>query len=181
MRILAGLTLMFAVSLLTAADDKPVKVKISKFTAEAPKEWKSEKVANRLRSYQFKLPGENGGPGDAELVVMPESSPKPEKEFPRWKSTFVPPEGKTDADIGKTRKIESVKGAKIDVLDCYGTWKYKAAPFDPKSKEELKDDYRVIWVIVNDEDEATHLRLSGPRETVEKYYPGFEKFIKSLK
>jgi len=69
----------------------------------------------------------------------------------------------------------------VDVLDAYGTWKYRAAPFDPKSKEELKDDHRVIWVIVNDDDEATHLRLSGPKETVDKYYPGFEKFLKGLK
>jgi len=177
----AVVALLFAIPLFTIADDKPVKVKLGKLSAEAPAEWKSEKVANRLRSYQFKLPGEKGGPGDAELIVMPESDPKAEKVFPRWKATFIPPEGKTADDVGKVRKIEGVKGAKIDVLDAYGTWKYRAAPFDPKSKEELKDDHRVIWVIVNDDDEATHLRLSGPKETVDKYYPGFEKFLKGLK
>jgi hypothetical protein len=181
MRRFAALALMLGLPLLTLADDKPVKVKLGKLSAEALAQWKSEKVANRLRSYQFKLPGEKGGPGDAELIVMSESDPKAEKVFPRWKSSFVPPEGKTADDVGKIRKIDGVKGATIDVLDCYGTWKYKDRPFDPKSKEELKDDYRVIWVIVNDDDEATHLRLSGPKETVDKYYPGFEKFLKSLK
>jgi hypothetical protein len=173
--------LMLALPLFSAADDKPVKVKLGKLSAEAPAEWKSEKVANRLRSYQFKLPGEKGGPGDAELIVMPESDPKAEKVFPRWKGSFVPPEGKTADDVGKVKKIDGVKGAKIDMLDCYGTWKYRERPFDPKSKEELKDDHRVIWVIVNDEDEASHIRLAGPRETVDKHYPGFEKFLKSLK
>ena len=84
-------------------------------------------------------------------------------------------------DISKVRKIDGVKGATIDMLDVYGTWKYKAAPFDPKSKEELKDEYRVVWAIVNDGDEATHLRLSGPKETVDKYYPGLEKLLKGLK
>jgi len=181
MRAAAAVALLFALPLTTIGDDKPVKVKLGKLSAEAPAEWKSEKVANRLRSYQFKLPGEKGGPGDAELYVMPESDPKAEKVFPRWKGTFVPPEGKTADDVGKVKKIEGVKGAKIDILDAYGTWKYRERPFDPKSKEELKDDYRVVWAIVFDDDEACHLRLSGPKETVDKYYPGFEKFLKALK
>jgi len=176
-----ALAILFALPLLATADDKPVKVKLGKLSAEAPAAWKSEKVANRLRSYQFKVLGEKGGPGDAELFVMPESDPKAEKVFPRWKGTFVPPEGKTADDVGKVKKIEGVKGAKIDVLDCYGTWKYRERPFDPKSKEELKDDHRVIWVIVNDDDEASHIRFAGPKETVDKHYPEFEKFLKSLK
>lgn len=181
MRLVAAACLLLAIPFLAAADDKPVKVKLGKLSAEAPADWKSEKVANRLRAYQFKLPGEKGGPGDAELMIMVESEPKPEKVFPRWKGTFVPPDGKTAEDVGKTSKIEGVKGAKIDVLDCYGTWKYRERPFDPKSKEELKDDYRVIWVIVNDDDEACHIRLSGPKETVDKYQPGLVKFLKALK
>src|SRR2546423_924556 len=89
LRGLAAFALMLALPLLTTADDKAVKVKLGKLSAEAPTDWKSEKPANRLRSYQFKLPGEKGGPGDAELIVMPESDPKAEKVFPRWKSSFV--------------------------------------------------------------------------------------------
>lgn len=29
--------------------------------------------------------------------------------------------------------------------------------------------------------EATHLRLSGPQKAVEKHYPAFEKWLKSIK
>lgn len=181
MRPAAVVTLLLALPLLAGAADKPVVVKLGKLSATAPADWQSEKPANRLRSYQFKLPGEKGGPGDAELYVMPESDPKAEKVFPRWKASFVPPEGKTADDISRVRRLDGVKGAKIDVLDAAGTWMYRERPFDPKSKEELKDDHRVVWVIVNDGEEATHLRLSGPRETVDKHYPGFEKFLRALK
>jgi len=181
MRVTAAAALLAAIPFLAGADDKPVKVKLGKLSAVAPGEWKSEKPANLLRSYQFKLPGEKGGPGDAELMIMPESDPKAAKVFPRWKATILPPEGKAPDDVGKVKTIEGVKGAKIDLLDCYGTWKYRDRPFDPKSKEELKDDYRVVWVIVYDGDEASHLRLSGPKSTVDKYYPGLEKFLKALK
>ncbi|MDB5307300.1 MAG: hypothetical protein JWO38_1502 [Gemmataceae bacterium] len=180
MRHAAAVALFLTVPLLAGADDKPVVVKLGKLTASAPPDWKSEKPSNRLRSYQFKLPGAKDTPA-AELIVLPESDPKAEKVFPRWKLQFVPPEGTTANDIGKVSKIEGVKGAKIDVLDVNGTWKYKERPFDPKSKEELKEDYRVVWVIVADGDEATHLRLSGPKETVDKHYPAFEKWLKSLK
>jgi hypothetical protein len=45
----------------------------------------------------------------------------------------------------------------------------------------LRPDYRVIWAIVVTGDEATHLRLSGPRAVVEKHYPVFEKWLKSMK
>ena len=171
----AGLALVLAAT----AQDKGTAVKVNKLSAAAPAEWKSEKPANRLRSYQFKLPGANDR-GDAEVIVMPESSPDVEKNFPRWKAQFVPPDGKTADDLGKTAKWD-VPGSTATVLDVRGTWKYKERPFDPKSKEELKDDYRVVWVVVADKDEAAHIRLSGPRETVEKHYAAFEKWVKSLK
>ena len=185
MRFVALAVLAAGVPLLLADDkdkkDKPVVVKLGGLSAAAPAEWKPEKPSNNLRSYQFRLPGVDGA-ADGEISVMPQSDPKADKLFPRWKAQFVPPEDKTVDDISKVSKIEGVKGAKIDVLDVAGgTWKYKERPFDPKSKEVLLDDYRVVWVIVATEDEATHIRMMGPKKTVEKYYPEFEKWIKSLK
>jgi hypothetical protein len=164
---------------LAGADDKGAVVKVNKMTSTAPADWKSEKPKYTLRSYQFRLAGANDR-GDAELSVRPNSSPNVEKEFPRWKAQFVVPEGKTADDLGKTAKWD-VPGATVNVLDVSGTWKYKERPFDPKSKEELKDDYRVIWVVISDKDESTHVQLSGPRETVDKHYAAFEKWVKALK
>ncbi|HEY2909392.1 MAG TPA: hypothetical protein VGI99_04055, partial [Gemmataceae bacterium] len=80
MRQAFAIALFLAVPFAAAAD-KPVKVKLGKLAADAPAAWTSEKPANRLRSFQFKLIGDKGGPGDAELIVMPESNPKPEKVF----------------------------------------------------------------------------------------------------
>lgn len=177
MRIVPLAVCLFALPAL--ADDKPVVVKVGKLTAPAPAGWKAEKPSNNLRSFQFKLPGADGMP-DAELAVYPESAPAAEKNFPKWKATFVPPEGKTADDISKTGKLE-VKGATADVLDITGTWKFKERPFDPKSKEMLLEDYRVVWVIVTDKDETTHIRLAGPKATVDKHYAEFEKWLRGLK
>jgi hypothetical protein len=180
MRVLpAAAGLLFAVTAV-AADPEPVVVKFGKLSAEVPKDWKSEKPDNRLRSHQFRLVSSEGGMADAELTVMPESNPDPEKSFPRWKASFAPPEGKTLDDVAKVSRFE-VNGATVHLLDVSGTWKYRERPFDPKSKEELRPDYRAVWAVVVTGDEATHLRLSGPRGVVEKHYPAFETWLKSLR
>lgn len=176
-------TTLFAALLMTAplpaaGDDKPVEVKVGTLKAAAPADWKSEKPKFTLRSYQFRLPGTDGH--DAELTIYPESHPNPEKSFPRWKGMFTPPEGKTVDDISKVTTAE-LPGAKVTVLDVTGTWRYKEAPQDPRSKEMVLENHRVVWVIVAEKEEATHLRLAGPKGTVDGHYPAFEKWLKSLK
>lgn len=181
MRLLLMMIFCSSVALVSqAAAPKAVLVKFGKLSAEAPATWKNEKPNNRLRSHQFKLASENKDLVDAEISVMPDSDPSPEKYFPRWKAMFVPPEGKTVEDISKVKK-EEVGKAVLHMLDVTGTWKYKERPFDPKSKEELRAEYRVIWVIVVMGEEATHVRLSGPMTVVEKHLSAFEKWLKSIK
>ncbi len=155
-------------------------VKLGKLSAAVPATWKSEKPINRLRSHQFKLPSGQEGVPDAEVVVSPESSPDFAKQFPRWKAQFTPPEGKTLDDISKESKREQ-PGVVLHFLDVQGTWKFKERPFDPKSKEETRPDSRVVWVIVLSGDDSTHVRITGPQIVVDKYYEGFDLWLKSLK
>ena len=179
MRLPSLLLLATAALAAASAQEKGTPVKIGKLTANAPLEWAKEKPANLLRSYQFKLPGAEDL-AQPVLAIFPESHPSPEKNFPKWKAQFIPPEGKTADDISKSGKWD-VTGAAVHYLDVTGTWKFKERPQDPKSKEMILDDYRVVWVIVAEKDEATHLRLSGPAQSVEKSYKAFEAFVKSLK
>jgi hypothetical protein len=175
----------FTGPLRAATEEKPVVVKLAKLSAPAPAEWKNEKPANRLRKYQFKLPGAKDHP-DAELTISGESRPGTEKNFPAWKATFEAPEGKTVDDISKTAQWPLPNGV-AHVLDITGTWRYKERPFDPKSKLMILDDWRVIWVVVEEKDaqgeilEAHHFRLSGPSVTVAEHAAKFEQWIKSFK
>ncbi|HYH68433.1 MAG TPA: hypothetical protein VD866_27315, partial [Urbifossiella sp.] len=74
-----------------------------------------------------------------------------------------------------------VKGAAVRLLDVTGTWRYKERPFDKTSKTEERVDYRVVWAVIAEADEATHVRLSGPKAVVDKHYPAFEAWLKALK
>jgi hypothetical protein len=162
-----------------SADDKPVVTRIGGLKAPAPKTWKSEKPANLLRSYQFKLVSPDKDFADAELAVFPESSPKWEDKFKEWKETVIPPDGSTIDQAAKVSKFE-VEGKTVQVLDISGNWKYRERPRDPSSKEMLRPEYRVIWFVVLDE-EATHVRFSGPEKVVAKHHEDVLNWIKSLK
>lgn len=155
-------------------------VKFGKLTAVAPAGWKPEKPANRLRSHQFRLPAGAADVADAEVYVMPDSSPKADDYFKRWKAQFTPPDGKAIEDVAKESAFEA-NGAAVRLLDVRGTWKYRERPFDPKSKEEVRPDYRAIWAVVVVGDDATHVRLSGSARVVEKYAAAFEHWLKSMK
>jgi hypothetical protein len=155
-------------------------VKVLSLSSDAPKEWTAQKPANRLRSHQFQLKSNEDGFIDAEIIISPEAKPDPEKSFPGWRGQFVLPEGKTPEQMGKISKLTAGK-ATIHLLDVTGTWKYRERPFDPKSKEEIRDDYRVVWALVVLDGEATSLRLSGPSKVVDHYYAGFEGWLKGLK
>jgi hypothetical protein len=179
MRAVATAALFLALPFAAVAQDKGTVVEINDLKATAPSDWKKEKPANLLRSYQFRLPEVKDLPG-AEIAVFPDSHPNPDKSFPKWKNQFVPPEGKTIDDIAKVSKWE-VKGATVTVLDVTGTWKFKERPQDPASKEMLLDNYRVVWVIVADMDKATHIRISGPVTSVDPHFKGFEAWVKALK
>jgi hypothetical protein len=181
MRFVPAFALCLSLPLVAAAQDKKSTVVVlGKLKATTPAEWKSEKPANLLRKYQFRLPEVKDLPG-SEIIFMDEANPNVEKNFPRWKNTMIPPEGKTIDDICKTSKWD-VKGATVTVLDMVGTWKYKERPQDPASKEMLLDNYRVVWVIVEIKDDETwHIRMSGPVTSVDAQFKGLEELVKGLK
>jgi hypothetical protein len=177
MRLLLSLLLLSSVAF--AADDKPVVVSLSGLKAEAPKDWKKEKPANLLRSYQFKLATPDKDHADAEVIVMPESSSDVTKSFDKWKAQYTPPDDKKAADVTKTDKFEQA-GATMLTLDIYGTWTYRERPNDPKT-EKILPEFRTIWVMVVTKDETTHIRFSGHKSVVEKHEKDFFKWVKSLK
>lgn len=179
---LLTLPAFLAVAAFVAAEDaKPTVVKINSLSAPAPTGWSVEKPANRLRSFQFKLPAAAEGGHSGEIYGMADSNSDHAKYFARWKNDFVVPEGKTADDIAKTTTLDLAGGTKAYLLDMTGTWRFKERPFDPRSKTEERPDYRVVWAVVNGPDASTHLRMSGPAAVVDKQYDSFVNWLKALK
>lgn len=175
--VLAALFSLAAAAPAPAADP----VKVNNLSAAPPADWKSEKPSNRLRSYQFRLPSGDKDTPDAELSVSPDSSPDVKRNHEMWLATLAPPDGKTLADVTKVTTVEIAGAKAVTVLDATATWNYKERPKDPKSKLEVRPEWRVIWVIVEGKDDTTHLRLAGPMAVVEKHKKAFDAWLKALK
>ena len=139
-----------------------------------------EKPSNLLRSYQFTIPNSEEGQPGGEVAIYKLGTPKTETVFPGWKATFTPPEGKTIEDVAKVTTVE-LKNGKATMLDVYGTWNFKDAPRDPRSKLEIRPNYRAIWVVLTIGDESTHIRFSGPENLVAKNRDIFMTWLKALK
>jgi len=178
--LLALAILVAPLTIAVAADTKPAVTKLSGLSATAPAAWQSEKPSNRLRSYQFKLASPEKDLADGELAVFPESTPKWEDKFKEWKETIVPADDVKPEDAAKQSEFKVGENV-VHVLDANGTWKYRERPRDPSSKEMLKPEYRVVWLVLVTKDETTHIRLSGPAKVVDKHYADAIAWVKSLK
>jgi hypothetical protein len=165
---------------LAAQDKKGDVVGLDGMKAPVPGEWKAEKPANLMRHIQFRLPKFGDDKDDAELVVFKSLSGTPEQNIKRWKDMFQPPEGKGIEDVAKVTEIK-IGTAKAPYLDVSGTYKFKAAPFDPKSKVELKPGFRMLAIQYDGKDDTYHLRLVGPAKTVDHFKKGFDDWLTGLK
>lgn len=186
-RDLAWLVLAFAIvapALTTeqpaaAADDKGVVVELDGLKSRAPAEWKEEAPSNQMRLAQFSLPKVKDDKQDAEIVIFKGIGGSTKDNVERWKKMFIPPEGKNLDDVAKIKESK-VAGAAVTYLDVQGTYKYKARPFDPNAKEELRPNFRMLGVVF-EKDNPYHIRLVGPAKTVEHYQKGFDNWINSFK
>jgi hypothetical protein len=163
--------LVLLLAILNGQQSKPIA--FGSLKVVLPVDWKSEKPSNRLRSHQFRLPSGSPDFADAELIILPESKPDPVAVFPAWEKSFDPADGKTRDEVTRKSK-KMLDQATIHLLDVTGTWNYRERPQDPKSKLEVRPEYRSIWLIVVSGDEAWHVRLSGPVSVIAKYEKSFK-------
>ena len=158
-------------------DSSPVK--IDNLQSQPPADWKSEKPANRLRAYQFRLPKTKDDKEDAELAILPNVTGTNESNIARWKDMFLPPDGKTIDEVSKVTSAK-VGAAKLTTLEVSGTYLYKDRPLSAKVPVP-KANYRMLSVIFETAEGPTLIRVIGPVTTLEHHRPGFESFLKSFK
>jgi hypothetical protein len=162
----------------TQATPKGPLVKVGPLQAHAPAEWKTEKVSNRLRSHQFRLPRAKEDKEDTELAILPELPGLPEENLQRWKELFVPPDGKTIDDIARIERFKVGK-AQVTYVDIAGTYLYKDRPLAAKGIP--KADYRMLAIMLETEAGVHLVRAVGPAKTIGLRKSAIDAFVKSLK
>jgi gluconolactonase len=170
----------------TADGDKPVERKGTVVTLDGvqsrtPSDWKEEESSNQMRVHQFKVPAAKGDKSDGELVIFffGARAGTNAENIKRWKEQFVPPEGKTIDDVTKIETLK-VGDREVTTVDIHGTYKFKAQPFNPNAKVELRPDYRLLTAIFEGKKGPYFIRFVGPAKTVGQHKKGFEEWLKGF-
>jgi hypothetical protein len=177
---LALLGLTWGLGDVAARDEKGTVVNLDGLKSAAPAAWKEEAPANKMRFAQFKLPKANGDKEDAELIIFKGFGGSAKDNVKRWKTQFIPPEGKKIDDVSKVEDLK-ISGANATYLDVAGTYLFKARPIDPDDKAEKRPDYRMLAVHFEGPKDVYHIKLVGPAKTVEHFKKGFDEWLKAFK
>lgn len=182
--LIAGAMVLGPAANLPAAQKEKEKkgtlVELDNLTARTPASWKEEAPKNRMRLMQFVLPKIGGDEYDAEIVIFKGIGGSTQENIERWKGQFVPPEGKTIADVASVTTMK-VANADVTYLDVQGTYKFKDQPFNPNAKEERRPNSRMLAVVFETKQTPYHIRLVGPAKTVEHYKKGFDEWLKAFR
>jgi hypothetical protein len=163
--------------------DKRIVTSLGGLESRAPEEWKRAETSRPNRVYQFSVPKAEGDSADAEIAIFyfgPNGAGSAAENVTRWKGMFIPPEGKTIDDAAKVAHFKTA-GEDTTYADIQGTYKFKARPFDPNAKEELKPDHRMLGVIFGSPKGPYYIRFVGPAKTVSQHKVAFDDWLKSFK
>ncbi|MBI2805959.1 MAG: hypothetical protein HYX68_13345 [Planctomycetes bacterium] len=172
-----GLSLGMCVHLVFAGGEI---LELGGLKSKVPEGWKKQKPVSRLRKAQFALPKAKGDKEDADLAIFGGIGGSAEANIERWKMLFIPPEGKTLAEASKLDKYSIGKVAEVVVFDISGTYLYRD-PSNPNAKQERKENFRRINVILSTDKDSVVITLAGPANTVAKHKAAFDGWIKAFK
>jgi hypothetical protein len=180
--LLPACLLTAALAFSASADDKAkgTKVTFDGMTSTTPATWVEETPSNTFRFAQFKPPKVKGDEYDAELVIFKGLGGSKKDNMARWQAQFVAPKGKSAEDISKESEIK-IGGHTAHKLVIEGTTTIKRAPNNPREKGERRPDYKMIAVHFEGPKNVYHLKLIGPKKTVDHYAKGFDAWLKGFK
>jgi len=142
-----------------AAETVPVDAGVLHLTV--PKNWQSEKVTNKFRRAQFKVPKAKGDSEDADFVVydLAGGGGGVDANIQRWLRSFQPTGRKVKVTSGKTSQGDYV------LVDLQGTWNKPIGKMELQQTLEMPNA-RALSVILTTKEGNYFLRLTGPKATV---------------
>jgi hypothetical protein len=165
----------------SSEERKGTAVTIAGMESRTPGSWIEVKTKQQFRVKQFRLPRIGDQKDDAEVIVYyfgEGGAGSVEANVKRWKSMFVPPEGKTIEDVTKVEQ-KKINCMAATYFDAHGTYLFRASPM--ATETERRPNYRMINIILETKNGPYFFRLVGPDETVARYKKGFDEWIEGFK
>ncbi len=148
-----------------------------------PSTWIVEQPTSSMRKAQLRLPGDDGGDSDAELVIYnfgttPEAGGSVEANFDRWCGQFIQADGRDSTEVA-VRRESQIGGMAVHTIDISGRYVAAVRPGNPEKHD--KPDQRMLGSVIISPDGKYFLKLLGPSSTVEKHAARYDEFLRSLK
>jgi hypothetical protein len=154
------------------------------FTEQGARPLERESLScHQFRIKQFRLPAVGDDKENAQLMIFsfgPRGGGSVDANIKRWKSMFLPPEGKTIDEVAKVEKLK-IDGVHYTYFDARGTYLARTRPNDPASDTTPYPNYRMLAGVLEAKDKPYYIRLVGPADTVAHYKPGFDQWLKAFK
>lgn len=153
-----------------------VVVTLDGFSSTVPADWQEQPVSGGMRFKHFLLPRTEKDTRDAEVIVFYFGKGQGggvEENVTRWKMTFDPPGGKSEALKGTA--------VKTTVFDVSGTYLHKSRPMDTSIPAERRPEHRMIGVVLETPNGPYFVRFVGPEKSVAKHKAAFDAWIKGFK
>jgi hypothetical protein len=148
---------------------------------DAPSGWVSKAPASSMRVAEFTLPKVAGDAEDASLAIFffgAQGGGSVQANVDRWIGQMTQPDGRPSKDAAKTSTL-TAHGLAITLVDVTGTY---TAEMTPGSADHFnKPDFRQCAAVVETPGGNYYVKLTGPANTVARWYDSFSTFLKSLK
>lgn len=166
---------VFAFSLISESSllAEELKVKVSAQTFIVPGKWKPEKTASSMRAAQFLIPGKKGQE-PAECVFYyfgPGEGGGAKANLQRWAGQFA-------NEPKPVIKVEETKAGGVSLVYMFGSGTFMSGPPFGGAKVPKKD-YGMAAAVVGTKPGYIFVKMTGPREIVEKARADFKKTIES--
>jgi hypothetical protein len=163
------------------AEDKVVAEKIDlgegKYSMVAPIEWRKVQPRSKIVQAEFRAPRDLKDDEAARVTVM-QAGGDIQANIDRWIGQFDEAK-KEDAKVEK----KEIAGQTVHIVDISGTYKESmgGGPFAPGPTKKLPN-YRMLGAIVVTKDAGTtFIKMTGPKDIVEKLAESFRKSVEELK
>ena len=159
--------------------------KQSGLTFNAPDDWTQEQPQSRMRRAQYRLPKVDGDREDAQVVVFyfGGSGGSVQANVDRWVGMFTKEDGTPAADASKVSK-KQVNGLPVTIVDVSGT--YNSQSMGPMGSAQGSDSaskphFRMLAAVAETSTGPWFIRLTGPKNTVDKWEKSFFTFVDTFK
>jgi len=146
---------------------------------KAPSTWISEAPSSSMRLAQYRLPGLEGDPEDAELAVFyfGGQGGSVQANVDRWIGQFSNPDGSPVTDPRVSQR--EANGIPLTIVDVHGTYHQSQGPM--MAQTTAKENYRMLAAVAEGPAGPTFFKLTGPQPTVDHFEKSFDSFLNTLR